>query len=76
MSIRFASLTYPDLKLTDGKNINAAFRKGVFETDNPRVIEYLRKCKAECVELKPEPSAKGDDKPKSDDKPETKKAGA
>ena len=54
MKAFFASLTYADLKLTDGKQIVAAFKKGVFETDNPKVIEYLRKCKAECVEVKAE----------------------
>jgi len=83
MLVRFASLTYPDLKITDGKGVLAIFRKGIFETDSPKVIDYLRKCKAECTELKPEPPAKatppkGDDKPKGDEKPEppeTKKTG-
>jgi len=54
MLTRFASLTYPDLKITDGKGVLAIFRKGIFETDSPKVIDYLRKCKAECTEIKPE----------------------
>jgi len=54
MKAFFASLTYADLKLTDGKQIVAAFKKGVFETDNPKVIDFLRKC-VECKEFTPEP---------------------
>jgi len=53
VKIIFSSLTYPDLKLTDGKSVVVVFHDGVFETDNPKVIDYLRKCKAECVEIKP-----------------------
>jgi hypothetical protein len=70
MKVHFKSLTYPDLKLTNGKTVNATFQKGVFETENEAVIAFLRKC-VECKEYKPEPIEKAPNLPeKIESKPE------